>query len=107
MILTKQYINSHRTDKGGITKAQVEALGLKWTPPAGWVKRLIGTEISDQQARKFEEGKLIKVKTTTTKANKASSLFVSSIKDLSDDKFKKVMAAMNEELERRVKNGVS
>jgi hypothetical protein len=106
MILTKKYINSHRTDKGGITRAQVEALGLKWTPQAGWVKRLVGTEISDEQARKFEEGKLIKVKTTKTSINKAFSLFVNTIEDLSDDKFKQVMAIMNTDLERRVKRGM-
>jgi hypothetical protein len=104
MILTKKYINSHRTDKGGITKAQVEALGLKWTPPAGWVKRLVGTEISDEQARKFEEGKLIKVKASI---NKVFSSFVGTIEDLSDDKFKQLMAIMNTDLERRVKRGMS
>ena len=107
MILTKQYINSHRTAKGAFTRVQVEALGLKWTPPAGWVKRLVGTEISEDQAKNFEEGKSIKAKSVKAGADKAFNLSLGAIEGLTDERFKRLVKSVSDESERRAESGMS
>lgn len=57
MIITLKWLNDHRTARNGFTRAQVEALGMRWPPkPKGWLRRQVGREISDEIARKFEEG---------------------------------------------------
>jgi len=56
--LTVEYINSYRTEKGAFTRKQVEALGLEWPPSSGWIRRIAGTEITDDQAREFEAGRV-------------------------------------------------
>jgi hypothetical protein len=48
MILTKQTIDRLRTN-GVFTRATVEALGFRWEAlEKGWVDRLIGSEIADE-----------------------------------------------------------
>lgn len=54
MILTKQYIDKHKTGKGGWTKKKINALGVDWPPTKGWKQRLIGTVITDEKAAIFE-----------------------------------------------------
>lgn len=58
--LTKEFIQQHKTDYGGWTKAQIEALGLKWPPRHGWQERLVGKEISAEAAQRFIDGKNIR-----------------------------------------------
>ena len=57
MILTKEYIMKYRTKKGAWTKKQLEALGIKWPPSKGWIKKLEGKEISVENAKIFEGAK--------------------------------------------------
>lgn len=58
MIVTREYIHRHKTLRGAWNKVQIEALGLKWSEKThGWIDRLEGTEISEEQAKKFEEGR--------------------------------------------------
>ena len=58
MIVTREYIHRHKTPRGAWTRVQIEALGLKWSEKThGWIDRLEGTEISEEQAKKFEEGR--------------------------------------------------
>ncbi len=56
MVITKAYIHKHKTEKGAWTQAQINALGIKWPPGKGWIKSLIGTEISDKQDKEFRTG---------------------------------------------------
>lgn len=55
--ITIEYIQAHKTENGSWTKAQIFALGLSYPLKNGWQKRLVGQELSDEQAKLFEEGK--------------------------------------------------
>tara|TARA_R110002096_G_scaffold315227_7_gene509482 strand:+ start:1396 stop:1686 length:291 start_codon:yes stop_codon:yes gene_type:complete len=55
MIITKAYLNTHKTEAGGYTRVQLNALGQKWGElKKGWQKGLIGTELSAESASRFE-----------------------------------------------------
>ena len=54
MLITKDYINTHKTDKGAWTKDQIQALGIEWPPSNGWMRKIIGTELADENAARFE-----------------------------------------------------
>jgi hypothetical protein len=60
--LTSELIHKHKTANGGWTRAQVEALGVKWKPTPGWIKRLNGTQITCEQMTAFVEGRSITAK---------------------------------------------
>jgi hypothetical protein len=63
MKITLDWLNRYRTPRNGFTRAQVEALGLRWPPkPKGWLRRLVGQHISDEAARKFEAGRDIRAR---------------------------------------------
>lgn len=53
MKLTRQMIESGRSDNGGYSKAQLSLLGIVWPPQHGWPKMLEGTEIDEQAYRAF------------------------------------------------------
>ncbi len=55
MIITKEWLNKHKTANGAWTKRQIEALGLKWPVRKGWQKLVIGREIGFCQIA-FESG---------------------------------------------------
>ena len=59
MKLTRSYIKSHRTKRGAWTRVQIEALGLTWPPRKGWIKKIVGQEITEENKLKFEDGKNI------------------------------------------------
>lgn len=54
--VTKHWLtdNSSSGSRGGWTKAQLEAIGIGWPPPKGWVDALIGSMVEDDQREKFE-----------------------------------------------------
>jgi len=54
MIITKDYLDRHKTPKGAYTKRQIEALGFKWPPRKGWKKIVIGHVITPFSAIVFE-----------------------------------------------------
>lgn len=53
MIVTRDFIENNRTEKGGFTKRQLEILGVRWPPPAGWNRKAVGMELSPEQAEEF------------------------------------------------------
>lgn len=53
MKLTRESIESGKTDRGGWTGAQLRQLGVEWPPVKGWINRLEGKEISDAQYAAF------------------------------------------------------
>jgi len=54
MKITKEWLRAHKTPNGGWTKAQLAAIGFRWEDKSvGWVDRLVGKEITDQQAQAF------------------------------------------------------
>lgn len=59
--VTKEYIDFHKSIKGGWTRKQVEALGASWPLKPGWQEGVIGREISDEAAADFETRKVMLV----------------------------------------------
>lgn len=55
-MITKQWLEQHKTDKGGWTATQLAAIGLSWPPAKGWNKQIIGRRITPEQVAKFESG---------------------------------------------------
>lgn len=41
MKITKEYLESLKTEKGGYTKETLAKLGVSWPPPKGWKKKLL------------------------------------------------------------------
>jgi len=53
VVLTKALIEAGRTGNSGYSKNQLLALGVSYPPKSGWIERLIGTEVSDEQYERF------------------------------------------------------
>ena len=56
MIITKEWLNKHKSPKGGWSKRQLEVLGIRWPAIKGWQKILIGKELKPEQRKVFENG---------------------------------------------------
>lgn len=54
MIVTKTWVHAHKTVRGGWTKKQLAVLGVPWPPPKGWLKAVVGTQITESQRIEFE-----------------------------------------------------
>ena len=54
MKVTRQFIMDNRTARGSWTRPQIEALGIEWPPTQGWVDRVIGLELTPEQAHQFK-----------------------------------------------------
>jgi hypothetical protein len=52
--ITREWIEAHRTPRGGWTRLQIEALGEPWPPPHGWRRRAVGRQITDRSRAQFE-----------------------------------------------------
>lgn len=63
VVITKAYIDKHKTKRGAWTKVQIEALGLEWPPTNGWKDRLVGEILNPDGARRFEQGKSMRANT--------------------------------------------
>ena len=98
MILTTEYLNSHRTAKGAFTRKQVEALGIEWPPSRGWIKKAAGTEITEDQAKVFEEGKTYynagKGKATSKQLQSNVNFICKNIHHLTVDQIDQLIAAV-------------
>ena len=57
MLVTREWIFEHRTRKGAWTRAQLAAIGVSWPPISGWVSRVVGSTISEEDKRQFETNK--------------------------------------------------
>lgn len=53
MLITKELIYSGISKNGGLSRKQVECLGLTWTPVKGWKQYMIGRHISEENAAEF------------------------------------------------------
>ncbi len=73
MIITREYLNQHRTKNGAWTKSQIEALGLEFMPKKGWMKEVIGKELSLDMQIQFEAKKYAKESNTEGKLQGALS----------------------------------
>lgn len=59
-VVTKEWLDQHKTVKGGWNAVQLHALGLKWPPTKGWAKFVIGRQLTQEQVVKFEKGKVVR-----------------------------------------------
>lgn len=57
MTVTRAWLESCRTERGGYTRAQIEALGVAYPPPHGWLSRLVGRPISAATMAAVERGR--------------------------------------------------
>lgn len=55
MIITKDWIMDNQTNKGSWNAKQLNAIGISWPPPKGWIGRSIGMEICDTTKERFEQ----------------------------------------------------
>ena len=53
MKLTYDLLMQYRTPAGLWRKVQLQALGLSWPPPHGWIKQVVGKEITERQFQQF------------------------------------------------------
>lgn len=53
MKLTHELLMQYRTPTGLWRKVQLQALGLSWPPPNGWIKQVVGKEITERQFQQF------------------------------------------------------
>lgn len=60
VILTREHIKYAKTANGGLTKHQLEALGIEWPPKKGSINSKIGTEITRDQLEQFLTVKYVK-----------------------------------------------
>jgi hypothetical protein len=58
--VTREWIESNKTKRGGYLAAQVHALGYPWPPPRGWLKQIIGKQITLEQRDAFVAGTVSK-----------------------------------------------
>jgi predicted oxidoreductase len=52
--VTRRWIEAFRTEKGGWTRSQLEAIGVEWPPIHGWKDRAEGRQISLEARALFE-----------------------------------------------------
>ena len=62
IILTKEIVKSARTANGGLTKHQLEAIGVAWPLTKGAIDKKIGTEITKEQLQQFMTVKYVEKK---------------------------------------------
>lgn len=52
--VTESWIREFQSREGGWTRDQQESLGLAWPPREGWIRRVVGMQISDERRTRFE-----------------------------------------------------
>ena len=62
VILTREHIKSAKTANGGLTKHQLEAIGVAWPLTKGAIDKKIGTEITKEQLEQFMTVKYVEKK---------------------------------------------
>lgn len=52
--VSKAWIHDNKTTGGSWNAKQLKCLGIAWQPPKGWIKRVVGQEISIETKEAFE-----------------------------------------------------
>jgi hypothetical protein len=94
-VITRTWLKTHTTKRGGYTKAQIKALGLSYPLLSGWMDELVGTEISAEAANAFEDSKSVYSNVKGVKFKKLKS----AINSLKDNELKAMFNSIRDELE--------
>jgi hypothetical protein len=54
MVMTSAWIHRYATRNRGWTKKQLAILGVAWPPRRGWLRAMVGREITEEQRAAFE-----------------------------------------------------
>lgn len=52
-VITDEIIDAALTPRGGITRSQLEAVGLSWPKPQDWREQILGMRLSPRELRQF------------------------------------------------------
>lgn len=52
-VITDELIDAALTPRGGITRSQLEAVGLSWPKPLDWREQILGMKLSPEELRQF------------------------------------------------------
>lgn len=47
--ITYEHLSELKTPAGGVNQATADVLGIMWPLQAGWMGRLVGTQVSDKR----------------------------------------------------------
>ncbi|HSH24581.1 MAG TPA: hypothetical protein VLA13_03480 [Massilibacterium sp.] len=53
MIITEQILKEAESINGAWSRKQLETIGIKWPPPKGWKKKIIGTKVDKSKIQKL------------------------------------------------------
>ncbi len=73
MIITTEYLDNHKTAKGAWTRKQLEVIGVDWPAKKGWKNNVLGIALTEEQQKRFEEGRF---KTKSKDRKKYKKCFV-------------------------------
>lgn len=100
MKVTKKFIFDNTTEKGAWTRAQLEILGIKWPPVKGWQQRVIGKELTSDEAEQFKKFAKVSAK-GKTHIERIYLTLLNRRKELSTSMIKNMIEKLARELERR------
>lgn len=79
--VTRGWLDKGKSDRGGWNRSQLVLLGESWPPKAGWVQRVIGREITDEDALMFEQfGKVRQTRKQRRLSREASKVLAQNLK---------------------------
>lgn len=70
--ITQEFLALNKSDRGGFRNAQLYILGESWPPQKGWMKRIMGKEITEEEAALFKKYATTRTTKKERKAIKAS-----------------------------------
>lgn len=69
VVISLEYLDANRSERGAFTLAQMKVLGVRWPQPSGWRQALVGTVLSDQKAAEFQNARHILTAKTKRRHN--------------------------------------
>jgi hypothetical protein len=104
VIVTKSFINKYVGNS--INSQQLRILGMNWPPQKGWKEKVVGKNISAQEAEIFMNSKKTKLKKTKQKDENLKEWIALyyKFKKLNNDILESVIQEVNEMYEYEQKN---
>ena len=48
MLITREWLEAHKTKDGGWTRQFLTSIGVSWPPKSGWAQEVIGRQLSER-----------------------------------------------------------